>query len=111
MAQTTYQVVLSTDGKHSVIVTTDNQGETKLGLAWAKATYEHLVAQYGLKGKQRQAPSEPEAGDNQPGEAPICAVHNVPMAWQQGKKGFFWSCHEKNADGSWCSYKPNDREE
>ena len=40
-------------------------------------------------------------------EIPICAMHNVPMVWQKGRKGFFWSCHERNADGSFCSYRPN----
>jgi len=28
------------------------------------------------------------------------------MVKQRGKYGTFWSCHERNADGSFCSYKP-----
>ena len=26
-----------------------------------------------------------------------------------GKCGTFWSCHERNDDGSFCSYKPEGR--
>jgi hypothetical protein len=40
-------------------------------------------------------------------EAPLCRVHRTPMVWQQGRKGYFWSCHQRMADGqTWCSYKP-----
>lgn len=101
MSQTTYQVVLSTDGKHSVIATTDNQADTRLALAWAKATYEQLVNLSGLKGEQGQGNDE-----QQDGSVPECAIHHVPMVLVQGKQGPFWSCHKKNQDGSWCSYKP-----
>ena len=37
---------------------------------------------------------------------PMCAIHHVAMVWQRGRRGFFWSCHQKNADGSFCSYRP-----
>jgi hypothetical protein len=99
MAQTTYQVALSSDGKHQVTVTTDNQSEAKLALAWAKATLEQLVAHYGSSGKA----AEGELNEDNP---PECGVHHIPMVRVQGKKGPFWSCHEKNDDGSRCSYKP-----
>jgi hypothetical protein len=39
-------------------------------------------------------------------QMPICAVHQLPMKLVHGKRGPFWSCHEKNSDGSWCRYKP-----
>ena len=48
-----------------------------------------------------------EQDSTPPEEVPICAVHRIPMVWQQGRKGYFWSCHEKNLDGAWCSYKPD----
>src|SRR2546421_13126071 len=102
MGNTTYQVILSTDGKHTVIVTTDNQGGTQLALAWAKATFERLVAQYGLKGGQPSANGHQSISQGEePDEPPLCAVHQVPMVKVQGKKGEFWSCHERNQDGSW----------
>lgn len=39
-------------------------------------------------------------------EAPICAIHHKAMIKVQGKKGAFWSCHEKLEDGSYCPFKP-----
>jgi hypothetical protein len=39
-------------------------------------------------------------------QAPTCAIHHQPMNLMNGKRGSFWSCHEKMDDGSWCSYKP-----
>jgi hypothetical protein len=39
-------------------------------------------------------------------DAPLCGIHHSPMTWQKGRKGYFWSCHKKMADGSWCHYKP-----
>lgn len=39
-------------------------------------------------------------------EPPMCGVHEMPMVLMHGRRGDFWSCHEKNPDGSWCSYKP-----
>jgi hypothetical protein len=38
-------------------------------------------------------------------EPPECAVHHTPMVWvEKGKRGPFWSCRQKNEDGSWCSF-------
>jgi len=55
---------------------------------------------------KRAAPPEGEviADDAEP---PICAIHEVPMVLVHGRKGDFWSCHEKMEDGvTWCSYRP-----
>ena len=49
MANTTYQVILSTDGKHTVIATTDSAPDTANAKAWATSTYEAIVERYGLK--------------------------------------------------------------
>lgn len=73
--------------------------------AWARGTYEALVGRYGRKHEQYQ-----KGNGNPNAEAvPECAVHKVPMAKVSGKHGPFWSCHQRNADGSFCSYKPNGR--
>jgi len=43
---------------------------------------------------------------------PICAVHHKPMVWrerenkQTGKRYAFWTCTERNSDGSFCKYRP-----
>lgn len=104
MAQTTYEVILSTDGKHTVIARSDDPVQVKSALAWAKATYDAVVSRYGLKHEQYR-----NGGQNGNAEesVPTCKVHNVPMVRQQGKFGAFWSCHQRNADGSFCSYRPN----
>jgi len=40
-------------------------------------------------------------------EAPVCQWHKVPMVEVQGKRGPFWSCHQRNRDGSFCRFRPN----
>lgn len=53
------------------------------------------------------APAAGAAAADQAGEAaPICAIHKTPMTKVNGKKGAFWSCHEKLEDGSFCPYRP-----
>jgi len=100
---TTYQVTLSTGGQVAVTVTAEDPAEMKASLAWAELAYKQLVDGQGKKEDQVQEDQIQE----QPGEeTPICALHHVPMVKQRGKYGTFWSCHERNADGSFCSYKP-----
>jgi hypothetical protein len=96
MARTTYHVTLSLDGDHRVSVTSDDQTELSEGLAWAKGVVLKLEAYAREHAEAEQVEEEP----------PICDVHQLPMVKVQGRKGEFWSCHEKNEDGSWCSYKP-----
>ena len=95
MSRTTYQITLSTGGKVAVTVTAEDPAEMKASLAWAELAYKHLVDGQGKKDSQDEE------------ETPICAVHHVPMVRQKGKYATFWSCHERNADGSFCSYKPD----
>jgi hypothetical protein len=45
----------------------------------------------------------------QPAEAPLCGIHQTPMTWQKGRRGPFWSCHKKNEDGGWCTFRPRER--
>ena|SRR3712207_3628127 len=96
--RTTYQVQMSTDGNHKVIVTIEDPGGTDAALAWARATYAKLM---------RGDDSAEQAAGPAPEEAPpTCGVHQMPMVKVNGRRGPFWSCHEKNPDGSWCSYRP-----
>ena len=50
------------------------------------------------------------------GAQTMCGVHGVPMSRKQGvsaktgKPYDFMSCPQKNADGSWCTYKPVKKE-
>ena len=93
-----YQVNMSTDGVHKVTVTIEDPAGTDAALAWANATYAKLL---------RDGDSEPTgAAFDTKDDAPQCALHHQPMVRMQGKLGEFWSCHQKNADGSWCGYRP-----
>jgi len=97
MSKTMYEVTLATDAGYRVTVWSDDPTELGDALAWAKGTVLKLEAY----AKER---AEGDATEEEP---PICAVHQLPMVKVQGRKGEFWSCHQKMEDGSWCSYKPS----
>src|ERR671931_644082 len=109
MAQAKYQITLCLNGNHQVSVAADDPTSVNEGLAWAKGIY--------LKLRERAAGSEADSASGQqtiyhevrPVERtaapPLCAIHNQPMVKMNGKRGEFWSCHEKLPDGSWCPYK------
>lgn len=48
-------------------------------------------------------------------QTPVCGIHGTPMEWKTGtskktgKPYAFWSCATRNADGSFCSYKPDQK--
>ena len=100
MNRPVFQVEMSTDGNHKVTVTIEDPAGTDAALAWAEATYAKLVRGNSVPTVEVQQREPTEEQD-----PPQCEVHDVPMALVQGKRGAFWSCHEKNADGSWCAYK------
>ena len=94
-----YTVEMSTDGKHRVIVTIEDPNGTDAALAWASATHAKLL----------RAISDTPNG-HQPYDddvVPECGVHHLPMTKVQGRSGAFWSCHQKNVDGSWCKFRPS----
>ena len=101
MTKTLYEVRLSVDGNHSVSVRGDDPTELGDALAWANGIYLKLRARAA---EQQGEPIQDE--DQEPGEPPVCPTHGEPMTWQKGRKGHFWSCHNRLEDGSWCSYKP-----
>ncbi len=93
---------MSTDGDHKVSVTIEDPGGTDAALAWAKATYAKLM--------RNEDPANGQAVRSVPEtETPECALHRLPMVRMDGRLGPFWSCHQKNLDGSWCNYRPNPR--
>ncbi len=98
MNRTMYQVEMSTDGKHKVTVTIEDPAGTDAALAWAKPTYSKLLR------SDTATEGQALAGDVHE-EPPTCGIHQVPMVRVQGRRGPFWTCHEKNDDGSWCSYR------
>jgi hypothetical protein len=106
MNQAKYQITLSLNGNHQVSVFGDDPTSVKEGLAWARGIY------LKLKERSDQQALSPSAEvvhhDISSEQAPTCAIHRKPMTWvPKGKRGPFWSCHEKLDDGSWCPYKPS----
>ena len=108
MPHTKYQVTLAVDGNHAVSVQSDDPAAVTEGLVWAQDTYRKLqrLNPHGVvpSGEELLDHAELTREDAETG-APICGNHQVPMVWVD-KNGGFYSCHEKNADGSWCTYRP-----
>ena len=101
MAQVTYEVKLSLDGNHSVVVRSSDPSQMQVAISWAKATHAALTARYG-DASTRQT----QAQDELPAEPPICGVHGIPMVRMAGKTGAFFSCHERDEQGRLCAYRP-----
>ena len=104
-----YQITLRIDGNHSVSVSGDDPATVTDGLAWARGIYLKLQE----RAKQPSPAPLPRTAETvahqiaaDAEQPPTCAIHSKPMVSVTGRKGRFWSCHEKNEDESWCSYKP-----
>lgn len=99
------QVVLSTDGKHSILVAGNTPKEMESAIKWAIAAYDKMVKRYGLKHEQYSKTNG--SSNNTNGDTvPVCGVHNVPMVRANGKYGPFWSCRQRDESGAYCKYKP-----
>jgi hypothetical protein len=103
MGQITYTVTLATSGRHTVTVSGDDPAGVSAAVrAWADNTLRLLAAS---RQPVAARPASGEDGVNQE-QPPVCGVHAIPMVRQQGRHGQFWSCHEWNEDGSFCTYRP-----
>ena len=98
MNRTLYEITMSSDGNHKVTVRIEDPAGTEAALAWAQGTYSKLT----------KPQAQPIENGNGIDGAPVCAFHHIPMVHMNGRKGPFWSCHEKNLDGSWCNYRPRE---
>ena len=57
---------------------------------------------------------EAEIESPSPKVVPLCSAHNIPMKWKPAGVSLttgkpytgFWTCSNKNEDGSWCRAKP-----
>lgn len=96
MSRTTYHVIACIDGRFDVVGDTPDPNETV-----------SQVADRAYNGQPYRSVHVGESHDADIGETvpPECEVHRFPMVWVD-KNGGFWSCHKKNPDGSWCSYRP-----
>src|SRR5438105_4378101 len=103
MGQTTYTVTLATSGRHTVTLSGDDPAAVTTAVrAWADNTLRVL----GASRKPAAARATGSEDSLDPEQPPVCGVHTMPMVLQQGRRGPFWSCHERNEDGSFCSYRP-----
>ena len=102
MAQTTYQVTLSANGRHTITVTSDDEAAIEAAVSWAA----HLYARLARPSTARRGSVADEDIDLDDEPAPECGVHHTPMVRVQGRRGAFWSCHQRMPDGSFCSYRP-----
>ena len=106
MAEVTYQISLATDGTHAVTVTTTDPVAARGALEWAKGAYEQIISVEGMSEPPADRTDDPLDVSLKTRETPICAIHHVPMVKQGGRFGSFWSCHQRQEDGSWCTYRP-----
>jgi hypothetical protein len=109
MAQVTYHVTLAVDGNHTVSVLGDDPVAVNDGLAWARGIYLKLKEPSAAGSSWASSSETTQAYHHDispPESAPICAIHKLPMVRVNGRRGEFWSCHEKLDDGSYCPYRP-----
>lgn len=98
MGKTTYQVIARMAGNFAMI------GETKD----PTETIEQVIKR--ASERPGAVSSQPESGGPEV-PAPVCPFHDRPMVLMHGRRGPFWSCHQKNDDGTWCDYKPDESTE
>lgn len=109
------ELYLSSDGKHTVHVSSDTVQEMANLVPEAKALYANVVEQFGAKAGSQEPVSNGQSNGHasfgrrietvdqaRAALAPRCPRHDVPMAYRQGKRGPFWSCPTREPDGEWC---------
>lgn len=43
-----------------------------------------------------------------PSDREVCPIHKTPFSQMASKSGgFYWSCHNRMPDGTWCKEKPS----
>jgi len=100
MNQLTYHVGMSADGKPLVSVSSEDPKQAEQAISWVKATYARMTS------TAPEAKPAQLTADALTEQEPTCQIHGVAMTGVNGRRGFFWSCHTKNADGTWCTYRP-----
>jgi hypothetical protein len=107
MSKVIYEVTFSDTNTHSVCVKSDDPLALQDALPLAKQLQAELSQESGHPESGTPAPKQsPLPSIDVQSQAPQCGIHSTAMTQVQGKHGLFWSCHQKNFDGSWCSYRP-----
>lgn len=72
----------------------------------------NYLKQKGYRPVQRRSASAKDGAgqtnDAEPAQeqAPLCAIHNVPMERRSKNGKSWWSCSKKLDNGEWCPYRP-----
>lgn len=88
----------STDKSEQYVVRTDSWEELVEGIGKVKGIAPTTQAFPDDEGYSAHSEAQTQA--------PVCGIHGNPMTQRQGQYGMFWSCGKKNADGTWCKFKP-----
>src|SRR3982750_2612111 len=102
MATITYQVPPASGGKPAVSITSEDPDAAREAIPWVAQTYATLLKD----ARAIPRPATTVVAQPAAGEPPTCAVHQLPMLRMSGRKGPFWSCHERLPGGKWCEYRP-----
>ena len=103
-----YELFLSSDGKNTVRVKAQTKEGREAANIYAKRVFDRLIARYGTKAEQYTKANSTQTNGK---VAPICGIHGSAAVWKEGeskttgKHYAFWSCPNKNADGSYCTFK------
>src|SRR5207249_2164733 len=78
---TSYEVILSVNGKQTPIAAWTDQGSSDTALEWVRSAFKEMVmAHYALKQELRRSQ----------GNGPYCKEHQLPMVFRSGKYGNFY---------------------
>src|SRR6266550_373898 len=103
MADIKYAISVIVNGQHSVNIQADDPMIASRALEWLSQRYR--VSPAPQRADEGAAPQVPlPVTVQQEGQPPICGIHHQPMKLMSGKRGPFWSCHEKMPNGDWCDY-------
>ena len=103
------ELYLSTDGKHTVHVSAETPEELTKLVPAAKTLYQTVLSEFGSKVPSRNGAVSPgkrvdTVEQAQQAVAPRCPTHNEAMVYRKGRRGPFWSCPVREADGKWCGH-------
>jgi hypothetical protein len=100
-------VALTLEGRRTLHIESNDPILAHQAFAWLQKTY-GVVATPTLSA-HTTARATTGTETPVPQEHPICPIHQLPMTWQNGRTGYFWSCHARLPNGRWCSFKPRGR--
>lgn len=97
-----YSIFVGGDKNQQIVIRSNDRSEF---LAEIKRWKESIDL-----GQQKSANQHPQPTPNT--QVQVCGIHGNPMTWKTGisKKTnqpyAFWACSTRNADGSYCQFKP-----